>query len=126
MEELLLGFFLAVQELHVVDKKNVGTAVAATEVVEIALLDRLDKLVREFFAGQINDLELRTGLQDILPDRLHEMGLAETGPAVNEKRVVSRANPRRDGLACRMGKLVVSAHDKAVESVERIETRSFQ
>jgi hypothetical protein len=46
VEELLLGPLLVGDELDVVDEEEVDPAIAGAELVDLALLDRRDELVR--------------------------------------------------------------------------------
>ena len=55
VEELLLGPLLVGDELDVVDEEQVDPAVAGTELVDLALLDRGDELVGELLAGRVDD-----------------------------------------------------------------------
>ena len=77
MEKLLLRFFLAVQELDIIHKKHVCLAIPSTKIIKIPFLNRENELIGELLTCQIDDFRLRSGLENILPYRLHEMSLTE-------------------------------------------------
>ncbi len=60
-------------------------------------------------------------MEQLVADRLHQVGLAEAGAAVDEQRVVADAGFLGDRLAGGVGELAVSADDEAGEGVCRIE-----
>jgi hypothetical protein len=55
VEELFLRPLLVGDELDVVDEEQVDPAVAGPELVDLALLDRGDELVRELLARRVDD-----------------------------------------------------------------------
>ena len=60
---------------------------------------------------------------DLVPDGLHQVGLAHANAAIQEQRVVGLRGTLRDGLAGRMGELVAAADHEGVKGVARIELR---
>ena len=70
-----------VDQQHV-DPRYSGGRLAAVEA------DRVDHLVDEAFGGDVEDVEPLLARQDVVADRMHEVGLAETHAAVDEERVV--------------------------------------
>ena len=121
VEELLLRALLAGEELDVVDEQHVRAAVAAAEFLDVAAADRVDELVGELLAGQIDHPRARLAAEQLVADGLHEVGLAETRAAVDEERIVTDAGFLRDRLAGGVGELAVIADDEAGEGVGRIE-----
>ena len=88
VEELLLQTFLALHELDVVDQQHVDVAVAALEVGDGVGTDAVDVLVEERLGADVaNDVVLVVAVH-VVPDGMQQVGLAETGRAVDEQRVV--------------------------------------
>ena len=103
VEELLLGPLLVGDELDVVDEEEVDPPVAGPELVDLALLDRGDELVGELLARRVDDALARELGDDLVADRVHQVGLAEADPAVQEQRVVGVAGALGDRQARRRG-----------------------
>lgn len=85
VEELLLHPLFAGEELDVVDEQNVGVAVLVVELCGVLVVDAGDEVVAEFLAGDVDDLVLRMILADLVGDGVHQVGLAQTGGAVDEQ-----------------------------------------
>src|ERR1051326_8422290 len=120
VKEFFLGAFFAGEKLDVVDAKQIGLTIAFPELDQVVVLDRVDELVDEQLARKINDLRVFLFRDHVLADRLHEMRLAETDAAINEKRVVSARRRLRDRETRRVRDLVVRPNDERFESVARI------
>src|SRR5438874_9351446 len=97
VKEFFLGTLLASQKLDIVNQKKIGLAIALPEFDQIAVLDRIDELVNEKFTRDVYHLHIFLLRPDVLTNRLHQMGLAETDPAVNEQRVIRARRRLRDG-----------------------------
>ena len=82
VEQFLLRRGLSGDELHVVEQKDVDFSVLVAELIRALFLDRADEFVRKRFGGHVHDPLLRIFAQDILADRVHQMGLAQAGSAV--------------------------------------------
>ena len=121
VEEFLLRAPLVGKELDVVDEEDVGLPVALPEFDERIVLDGVDELVGERLAGHIHDLGRFALAENGVPDGVHEMGLAQTHASVNEERIVGARGRIGDGLARRLGELIVRSHDKGVETIARVE-----
>ena len=106
VEELLLRALLVGDELDVVDEEQVDAPVARPELVDRALLDAGDELVGELLARGVDDPLAREARDDGVPDRMHEVRLAQAHPAVEEERVVGLARALRDREAGGVGKPV--------------------
>ena len=57
----------------------------------------------------------------MVPYGVEQVGLSQTGDAVNEKRVVGEARSLRDRVGRGVGELVAGAHDEVLESVARVD-----
>ena len=121
MEELFLRPLLVRDELDVVDEEQVDPSIAGAEVVDLALLDRGDEFVRELLGGGVDDALARELGDDLVADRVHQVGLAEAHAAVQEERVVGVAGALGDGQAGRVGQAVGRAHDEVGEGVARVD-----
>ena len=121
VEELLLRPLLVGDELDVVDEEEVDPPVAGAEVVDLALLDRGDELVGELLGRGVDDALARELGDDLVADRVHQVGLAEAHAAVQEERVVGVARALRHGQAGRVGEAVGRADDEVAEGVARVD-----
>ena len=119
VEELLLRPLLVGDELDVVDEEEVDPPVARPEVVDPALLDAGDELVGELLAGGVDDLLAREAGDDRVPDRVHQVRLAEAHAAVQEERVVGVAGALGDREGGGVGEPVGRADDEVGERVPR-------
>ena len=123
VEELLLRPLLVGDELDVVDEEEVDPSIACPELVDLALLDRGDELVGELLGGRVDDLLARELGDHLVADRVHQVGLAEADPAVQEQRVVGVAGALGDRQAGGMGQAVGRADDEVGEGVAGVEVR---
>src|SRR5207244_13211017 len=121
VEELLLGTLATSQQLHVVEDENVDLPEALLELPHAVASQRRDEVVHERLGGQVGDAREQVALEDLMPDRVGEMCLAETDAAVDEERIVMVARLGRDGLAGRVRELIRGADHEAREGVLRIE-----
>ncbi len=106
VEELLLGALLVGDELDVVDEQQVDAPVARPEIVDLALLNAGDELVRELLAGRVDDALAREARQHLVADRVHQVGLAKAHAAVQEERVVGMSGTLGDRQRRGVGKAV--------------------
>src|SRR5215211_2622543 len=88
VKELLAGPLLAGQELDVVDQDHVRPAKALLEVGGAARAQRVDERARELVDCRVAHRQAPTEAAHVVPDRVQEVGLAETGWPVYEQRVV--------------------------------------
>ena len=117
VEELFLGGFFVPQELDVVDEQHVDAAVFFPEGFQPVVFHALDQLVGEGLAGNVQDLHIRMGGQDLVADGIHQMGLAQAGIAEQEEGVVGVGRVVCNGHGCGLGKPVGVAHHEIVEGV---------
>ena len=123
VEELLLRALLVLQELDVVDQQDVDVAVARAELLLPVVTDRVDEFVRELLGVHVADPQLRMHLRGVVGDRVQQVGLAETGVAVDEQRVVGTARRFGDGDGSRMRKAVAVADHERLEGVALVQLR---
>ena len=124
VEEFLLGRILAADELHVIDHQHVDRAELLLEGHDVLLPQRADELVHELLGREIDHPALRRALLDMPGDGMHQMGLAEPDPAIEEQRVEGHGARLGDALRCGMGELVRLADDEILEGEARIERRA--
>ena len=83
------------QELDVVHEQHVHRAVALAELEDPVVLDRVDHLVHEPLARDVGEAVVAVVVEDVVPDRVHQVRLAQAHAAVDEQRVVgARRAPR--------------------------------
>ena len=121
MEELLLGLHLALEELDVVDEEHVDIAVAPLEVGGLVVADAVDEVVRELLGVHVAHLDVRVEAAGVVADGVEEVGLAQTGLAVDEERVVGLGRGLGDGDGRGIGEAVARADDEGVEGVLRVQ-----
>jgi len=121
MKELLLRLLFSLEELNVVDKKNVVVPVAAFETFDRIVTKRVDEIIREHFDGDEAYRKLGSVAAHVVTDGLQKMSLAEANASVDEERVIRCAGRfgRRKGSG--MGEAVGRAYDKTLKRVLAIE-----
>ena len=110
------------EELDVVDQQDVDLAVATLEGVAAVRADGVDELVEERLRGDVTDLVVLVVVVDVVADGVQQVGLAESGRAVDEQGVV---RPRRclgDPQGRSQGELVGRTLDERLERVARVES----
>src|SRR6266404_2172045 len=122
MEELLLGSFLARNELNIVDQEEIDVAVLGAKLCSAVVADRIDELVGEAFRREVEEAKRRIEACHLVTDGVQEMRLAETDTAVDEERIVGLRWELGDRMASRLSKLVRIADDECVERVARRES----
>ena len=115
VEKLLLRGLLAGDELDIVYQQQICHAVLHAEVLGAAGADGGDQLIGELLAGNIHDDEVGVGALDLGLDGGEQMGLAQTGAAVDEQRVVGAGGIGRHRLRSSKRKLVGGAFDEVLE-----------
>ena len=93
------------------------------ELVDLPLLDARDELVGELLGRRVDDALAREAGDDLVPDRVHQVGLAEADPAVQEERVVGMARALRHRQAGGVGETIGRPDDEVRERVAGIEVR---
>lgn len=96
-------------------------AVFSAEAHHGVVLNGVDKFVGEFFEGDVGDTGIFLVHGHELADGVEQMGFAKANSAIDKKRVVGFARRLGDGEGGGMGKGVVAADDKSVESISWIE-----
>src|SRR6266581_5425624 len=123
LEEFFLRTIFASEKLDIVDQKKISLAITLPEFDQIAVLDRVDELVDEQFTREVYHLHIFLLRPDVLTNRLHQMRLAETDPAVNEQRVVRARRRLRHGKTRCMRDFVVRTDHERFKRVPWIESR---
>src|SRR5690606_20316611 len=121
VEELFLRGLLAGQELDVVDQQHVDAAVPVAELDGAPVADGVDDFVGESFRRNVDHPGVGIALQYAVGDGLHQVGLPQAHPAVQEERVVSagRRLGHRQGRG--VGQPVAAADHEGVEGVAMVE-----
>src|SRR5580700_6500469 len=106
--------------MDIIDEQEVGLPVTFSKFDQRIVLDCIDKLVREFLARKIHYLEILLPIHHLLTDRLHQMGLSQADPTINEQRIIGFRRGLRDCERSSVRELVVRANDKSLKAVARI------
>ena len=122
MEELLLGLYLAGDELDIVHQQNIRLAVFLPELRVAVFPDGGDQLVGEVVALDVHDAGVRPLLAQGVGDGVQQVGLAQSAVAVDEQGVVVLAGLLRHGLGRGKGQLVLGSHHIRLEG-ERLGLR---
>ena len=112
MKKLFLRTFFARNELHVVDKEQIDTAVAVSKCGHFVFADGVDKIVGKRFCGDVLYAQIAKPLLYRVTHRVHNVRFAEPGFSVNEQRVVSASRRFGDRERRRVGQIIVRADNK--------------
>jgi hypothetical protein len=123
VEELFLGTLLSGKKLDIINHQDIGLTVALAESHQGIVLNRIDELIGELFASEVNDACILFHRKDVVADRLKQMGFPKAAAAVDEKRVVGSGRGIRHRLRSCMGELIVSPNDETIKSVGRVHSR---
>ena len=121
VEELGLRALFAGEELNVVDQQHVDGAIALAEIEDAIVADGVDHLVHESLGRDVGQFQIAIVLKHVVPDRVHQVRLAQPDTAVDEQRVVRARRRFRDRAAGRVRELIRRSDDEGVERVARIE-----
>ncbi len=123
VEEGFLSLCAALQELDVVDEEDVDIPVSRLKGGAPVVRDGVDEVVRELFARDVSNLDPGIEADRVIADRVQEVGLAESGIAVDEERVVGLGRRLSDGYRGCVSEPVGLADDEVVEGVLRVQAR---
>jgi hypothetical protein len=121
ISSFFLGRFLAGDELDIVDQQHIGRAQPLLEAERVLRAHRGDELEHEFFGRHIDDPRARMPRLIFLPQRMHEVRLAEPRAAVEEERVEGELAALGHRSRRVVGDLIGLADDEIVEAVARFE-----
>ena len=121
MKELLLETFTVLEELDVVDQQDVDVAIAALERRVGVGANGVDELVEERLGGDVAHSVVLVVVVDVVADGVQQVGLAESGRAIDEQRVVRARRRLGDAQGGGEGELVRGSLDERLERVPRIE-----
>ena len=77
----------------------------------------LDQFIGESFTGYVQDLHFWMVLEDLVPDGIHQMGLAQAGITEKKKGIVGKGRIIGHGHGGRLGETVGIAYDEILKSV---------
>ena len=121
VEELFLRAFLLRQKLDVIHQEHIDVAELVAKAGHLVVTQRVDHLVGELFTGDVTDGRLWLTPPDLVPDGLHQVGLAHSDAAVQEERVVGLGRTLCHGLARRVRELIAAADHEGIKRVARIQ-----
>ncbi|MNJ53529.1 hypothetical protein D3C77_489220 [compost metagenome] len=76
MEKLLLCRFLPGQKLNVINEQNINVPVFVPEAFRPVIPDGVNEFICKFLGRNINDFTAWTMLQNVVSNRMHEVGFA--------------------------------------------------
>ena len=123
MEELFLGAVLAADELHIVDQQHVHGAEALLESHSVLMAQSVDKAEHELFRRKINHMAGRIALTNLPGDGVHQVGLAQTNPAVDVKGIERSRTRLGKPLGSGVGEFVGFATDEGLEGEAFVQGR---
>ena len=115
VEEFILHLFLAGHKLHIVHQQQIGAAVLGPELTAPARPDQFDKLVDKIVSLDVNDFGAGIVPADNVGDGVQEVGFAEAGVPIDQKRVVILGRVLCHGHGGRIGQFVGRAHHKSLK-----------
>ena len=121
MEKLLLGGFLAGDELDIIHQEQVRLPVLGAEFNVFAVFDGVNQFVGELVAFDIDNVGIGIFLADAVGDGIQQMGLAHAGRAVEKQRVIHLARSLADGKGGGVGEAVGRSNHKIVKGKLGIE-----
>ena len=120
VEELLLRRFFSYYKLYVIDQQNIYCSVLVAKSCHgrgITASNGFDHFIGELLGCDVQYSHAGILLENKMADRVHKVRLAQSGPSVKKKRVVSIARRFRDSKACGMREHIVAADDESIETV---------
>src|SRR2546421_3008630 len=98
MKDLFLGLILSRHELDIVHQPNAHVALRSPKGIDSTTLQGVHEFLRKLLSGNIAKWKAGVLGQNILRDRMQEMGLAKTALAINEDRIIFDSGIGRHGL----------------------------
>ena len=75
MEEGFLGLCLALEELNVVDQKDIHAAISSVEGSSLVICNRIDEIVREIFGAHISNPNFGKKFPRVVTNCVKKVGL---------------------------------------------------
>ena len=128
MEETFNRLLLVADELNVIDEQDVELAVAAVERLDLGVVglieaNRVDELVRELFGVDVADLQVGHHRQRVVADGLEQVGLAQSGIAVDKEGIERRSRALGGRQRRSVRETVRGADHKGVEGELWVQVR---
>lgn len=120
VEKFFLGAFFICQEVDIVDHEDIDMAIFFAEGGERFVLDGIDKLIGELFAGEVGDFGIFFVGENGVTDAVEEVCFAQTAGAVDKERVIFAGRSFSDGFGGCVGKFVIGAYDKSSKCIARV------
>ena len=120
MEELLLGVFLPLNELDVVNQDQISRAITITEGLHAVLTNRLNQIIGERFGRDIRHPSPGVDLEAVMANGLHQVGFAEANATTNEQWIEFPSRGLCHSQRSRMSHAAVLTHHKTAEYVAGI------
>ena len=78
MEKFFLRAFFLGNKLNIIDEQNINIAVFISKFLVFIAADGIDQFIGESFTGDLEHFCFRIFIQDIMGNRMHQMGFAQT------------------------------------------------
>lgn len=120
VEEFILAFFFADDELEVVNNEDVEFAVFVGEAVEF-LAHGFYEVVIKLLNGDVEDFHVWVLFDQFVADGLDEMGFAKSRATIDEIWVIAFTGVLYDGVGGADGKIVIATYYIVIEAVFGVE-----
>src|SRR5205823_2411385 len=117
VKKFLLRALLAAEKLNVVDQEEVCLSIAFAKLNQVVVLNCVDKFVDKKFARKVHDLCIFLFHPNVLTDRLHQVCLAKSDPAVIKAGVIRWCRRLCSSRTRPMRNLFIRSDDKCFELV---------
>ena len=117
IKEFFLGFFFVFDKLDVVDNETIEVLEFAVKIFTFTRTDEVNKFGIEVGDGGVEDFEVGMETEKLIADSLDEVSFAETGAAVEEKRVLAFAGGVDNASCGSNGNVVITTDDEIIKGI---------
>jgi hypothetical protein len=118
VEKFLLRPLLSGKKMHVVNQQDIRLAEPLSEPGDRMRLQRMDELIREFLAGDVDDAPpFILAAAHRVANRMHQMRFSQSAASEEEQRIIGTSGFLCHRLRRRVGELIVCTHHKRVKRV---------
>ncbi|CAB4632033.1 unannotated protein [freshwater metagenome] len=122
VEKGLLGLVFTLQELDIVNQKDVNIPIFSLEERSSVVLNGINKVVGELFRGNVSDLDLGVKIQGVVADGVQKVSLAKPRTTINKQWVIGLRRGLGNRESSRVGKSVGPSGHEVIEVVFRVQT----
>src|SRR5690606_4365523 len=126
VEENVLRFLFACEELHIVNDQHVHHLIELLEVSHGVVLHSFNELLRELLCGNIENGLLRVVALDLDADGMGEVGLAQAYTTIDQQRVeCSATRLLRYGETGAPCQAIAIALDEVLKGIVRVQVALY-